>query len=107
MPGDDVVEAVEQSVGNGGDQATGGTSDVHRSQQRDPTCPIADERSVAEHEVPAREPIVCGEPLEQSRGFLVAHGQERELGAPVEDDDDPRRPAAEPSPGVVEEHRAS
>jgi hypothetical protein len=35
------------------------------------------------------------------------HGQERELVVAIEHDDDPRRPATEPSAPVVEEHRTT
>ncbi len=57
--------------------------------------------------MPAREAFPMGEWLEKRRRSLVTHGQKRELATPIEKDDDPRRPAAEPSSAVVEEHRAT
>ncbi len=55
--------------------------------------------------MPAREPFVCGDRLEERRRLLVTHRKERELLAAVEEDDDPRRPAAELSARFVEEDR--
>jgi putative membrane protein len=58
-------------------------------------------------EVPAGEPLLLGERLEERFGAGVAHGKQRESPAPVEPGDDPRRPAAEPSVAVVEENGAT
>jgi hypothetical protein len=55
----------------------------------------------------AREAFPMGEWLEKRRRRLVVHGQERELVTPIEENDDPRRPAAEASAPVVEEHRTT
>ena len=58
-------------------------------------------------EVPAREPLVLGERLEERRRLGAAHGQQCEISAPVESGDDPRRPAAEASVAVVEQDGAA
>jgi putative membrane protein len=62
---------------------------------------------IAFDEMPAGEAGLLGERLEERRGARVAHGKERELFAPVEPGDDPRRPAAEASVAVVEQHGAT
>jgi putative membrane protein len=58
-------------------------------------------------EVPAGEPVLLEERLEERRGPRVAHGKECESLASIEPGDDPRRPAAEPSVGVVQQNGAT
>jgi hypothetical protein len=56
--------------------------------------------------MPARKALVGGELGEQQRRTLVTQREDGELATPIESDNDTRRPAAEPSPGVVEEQRS-
>jgi hypothetical protein len=55
--------------------------------------------------VPGREALFFREWLEEVNGICVTHRQERQLFGAVEPGDDPRRPAAEASASVVQEHR--
>lgn len=107
MPADRPVERVEHSVGDGGEQPACGSGEPHRAQELDSSRPVPDKGAIAAREMPAREALVLGERLEELRRLLVVHREQRELLSPVEEDDDPRRPAAEPSTGVVEEDRAA
>jgi hypothetical protein len=66
--------------------------------------PVADERPVAPHEPPAREALLDGERGEESVRRVVVERKERQLLAPVGPGDDPRRPPAEASAGVVQQH---
>ena len=63
-------------------------------------------RAVSAHEPPAFASLVGGNRREQSVGFRVPEGKESEVTVAIEPDGDPRRPAAELSPAVVEHHGA-
>jgi hypothetical protein len=65
--------------------------------------PVAEERSVAPHEPPAREALGLERDEEGARRVVVER-KERQLPAPVGPGDDPRRPPAEASAGVVQQH---
>ena len=56
-------------------------------------------------EAPAREALVLGEVPDERSGCGVVERKHAESLASVEADDGTRRPAAEPSAGVVEENR--
>jgi hypothetical protein len=56
-------------------------------------------------ESPAREALGLGQVPDERNGCGVVEGKHGESLASVEADDDTRRPAAEPSAGVVEEYR--
>jgi hypothetical protein len=64
-------------------------------------------RAVAEDEPPALAALIRGNLGEHVFGRLVLEREQRELLAAVEPGDEPRRPAAEPSPARVEQHRTS
>lgn len=61
-----------------------------------------DGRAVAAHEPPAPTSIVRRNRCEQAVGFLVLDRNEREIALAIESDGDPRRPAAELSPAVIQ-----
>ena len=65
---------------------------------------VADGRPVAFHESPARVALVFGETVEQTGRRRIVERQEREMLSVIDSDDDTRRPPAEASAGVVEQH---
>lgn len=86
MPGDEPIQRVGQAA----------THDA-----------VADGRPVALHEPPARVALVLWEGIEQSGRRRIVERQEREAPPAVDSDDDTRRPAAEASACVVEQHRSA
>jgi hypothetical protein len=58
-------------------------------------------------EVPAREALWLRDCGEQRLGLVVLEREEREPFRPIDESDDTRREAAEPSAGVVEQHGPS
>jgi hypothetical protein len=64
----------------------------------------AQRRPVAEDEPPALRALVLGNRRKEPVGLAVPEREQREPLASVERGDDPRRPAAEASAAVVEEH---
>jgi len=78
---------------------------IHRVGQSPADAEVRPKGAVAVHEAPADESLALGQVSdERGRGGVVErkHG---EALASVEADDGTRRPAAEPSAGVVEENR--
>lgn len=67
-----------------------------------PAAVAGDGSAVATDEPPASASLVGGNRREQAFGFLVVEGNESQIALAIEPDGDPRRPAAEPSPAVVE-----
>jgi hypothetical protein len=65
-----------------------------------------DGRAVATHEPPASASLVRRNRCEQALGFLVLERNESEITVAIEPDGDPRRPPAELSPAVVQQHGA-
>ena len=65
---------------------------------------VAHRRPVALHEPPTRVALVLGEGVEQTDRRRIVERQEREALPPVDSDDDTRRPPAEASASVVEQH---
>ncbi len=70
-------------------------------------CPGREQAAVREGEADRRETLVLGNRVEQSIGRFVLQPEECELPRAVEPSGEPRRAAAEPSAGVVEEDRTS
>ena len=68
---------------------------------------VADRRPVALHEPPARVALVLWEGSSKRLRRRIVERQEREAPPAVESDDDTRRPAAEASARVVEQHRSA
>jgi hypothetical protein len=70
-----------------------------------PDDAVTQDRAVAPHEAPAVEALVLRQVSEEvARNWIVERDERQTLRA-VEADDDTRRPAAEPSAGVVQEDR--
>jgi hypothetical protein len=105
MPSDDVIEAVERAVRNGAEETGGESSEAHRLEEGGEAFPLAREHPVSMGKAPARQALACRKLLDERRRVRVAQGKEREGPVPVDDGDDPRRPAAEASTGVVQQYR--
>lgn len=67
---------------------------------------MPDESPVAEQQTPTLVPLGIGQRGQKPISGVIVQRQERELLTPVEVDDDTRRPAAEASARVVQQHRA-
>ena len=86
MPGDEPIQRLGQSA----------THDA-----------VADGRPVALHESPACTALVLREILEKNRCRPIVEGQDRETLSVIDSDDDTRRPPAEASARVVQQHRSA
>ena len=76
-------------------------------EQHDAASPVArDGAAVGQNEPPALAALLLGDSGKQLPGRVVVQRQQCHLGTSVDPGDDPRRPAAEPSPAVVQHHWA-
>jgi hypothetical protein len=79
----------------------------HLGEQRYAAASVAgDWRPVAQNEPPALVPRLLGYAREQATGLSIGERKQRQLLAPVEPGDDPRRPPAELSGAGIEENRS-
>ena len=84
-----------------------GYESIQRLWQSGTKNAVADGRPVALHESPACTALVLGEILEEHRCRRILERQDRETLSAIDSDDDTRRPPAEASAGVVQEHRSA
>ena len=106
MAGDKAVHAVEHAVGDDSQKQAERLRESQREQELASAHAVADRRAACAYEVPARVALALGDICQQRRRLLVPQRQEVELLVPVELGDDPRRPAAQSSVGVVEKDGA-
>jgi hypothetical protein len=76
------------------------------SEERDASAPVAGNGcAVSKDEPPAVVALLHRNRRQQLRGGVVLEREQREVPAPVDPGDEPRRPTAEPSAPGIEEHR--
>jgi hypothetical protein len=68
---------------------------------------VADGCPVPLHDSPACAALVLREILEEHRCRRIVERQDRETLSVIDSDDDTRRPPAEASAGVVQQHRSA
>jgi hypothetical protein len=78
---------------------------IRRVGQSPADAEVRSKGPVAVHEPPARVTLALGQVSDERRCGGVVERKQGEALASVEADDGTRRPAAEPSAGVVEENR--
>jgi hypothetical protein len=105
MPCDDAVRAVEDGIRHEAQNAREGPRQAERPQELPTSSATPDRGSVCEHEPPAGLALRNRHAVQQLTCARVVQREEPELLAAVEPGDDPRRPAAEASLGVVQQHR--
>jgi len=102
MLGGEPIGAFEDRVGNACEHSRSAPCERHRLQKPHRSGAVPDHGSVGAGETPRGEALVLRKAREERSGFRIGEGKNRELLLAVEADDDTRRPAAEPSPAVVE-----
>ena len=107
MSGDESIGAVEDRVGNACEYSRSAPCERHRLQKPYHSGPVTDNGSVGAGEPPRGEELVLREVGEERPGFRIGEWKNCELVSPVEADDDTRRPGAEASAAVVQQHRPS
>ncbi len=108
MAGDERIHSVQYGRGvHGAEQLADWPRGAEIQKEGNAAAAIAgDGRAVSAHEPPASASLVGGNRREQAVGFLALERNESEITVAIECDGDPRRPAAELSPAVVEHHGA-
>ena len=108
MASDQLVKRVHDCAGVEGSQHTAEPAgQAQPGEELHAPSAIAWNRcSVTQHQPPAVASLLIGDQGEQTIGLSIGETQQREFLAPVEGGDDPRRPAAEPSPARIQQNRA-
>ena len=108
MAGGELVECIDERRCSGPREypTEGSRQPELREQHYAPAAVPGNRPSVTKDEPPALSALLLGHGGQQPAGFRVPERKEGELLAPVERGGDPRRPAAEPSPAVIEENGA-
>jgi hypothetical protein len=81
-----------------------GDEPIHRPWQSTAHDAVADGRPVALHQSPACAALVLRNLIEENRRRRIVEGQDRETLLVIDSDGDTRRPSAEASAGVVQQH---
>jgi hypothetical protein len=102
------VQRVHQhrcSHGSQGSAERAGQPDLGQKSNA-PAAVAGKQGAVGKDEPPALPVCLLGHGREQAAGFLVGQREQRQLFAPVDRGDDPRRPATELSAPRIEQNRA-
>jgi len=108
VTGDEPIEGIDEPCRvEGLQQPAEPACQAELEEERHAATPIARQwRPVAKDEPPALPACVLGDGVEQASSLVVGERQQRNLSVSVELGNDPRCPAAEPSPARVQHHRA-